>query len=243
MARLLVAGGSAGIGSALVDQLVAAGHTVYNLDKSPRPPSASIGAGRCVTRMVDLRDDDAVDRVTREIAAEAEGLTGVAAVCGVGHGTPLEELSPREFRAQCDGNLAIVFTLCRMALPFLGAGASVVTVSSTTIYGNGERASVAYASAKAGIVGLTRSLAAEVASKGIRVNCVVPGAVDTPHLRSLSTPTERRMLRTLVPMGRFAAAAEVADVIQFLLGDGARYITGQTIVVDGGLSLAYRPLL
>jgi 3-oxoacyl-[acyl-carrier protein] reductase len=116
-------------------------------------------------------------------------------------------------------------------------------VSSTTVYGNGERASVAYAAAKAGVIGLTRSLAAEVAPRGVRVNCVVPGPVDTPLLHSLTTATERRMLQATIPLGRFATSEDVADVIHFLLGDGARYITGRTIVVDGGLSLAYRPFL
>ena len=119
----------------------------------------------------------------------------------------------------------------------------VLTVSSTSIYGSEEGASVAYAAAKAGIIGLTRSLAMQLAREGIRVNCVVPGAVDTPLLNSLSTATEKRMLRSVIPLGRFADALEIAEVIHFLLEERARYITGQTIVVDGGLALAYKPFL
>jgi 3-oxoacyl-[acyl-carrier protein] reductase len=235
----LVAGGSSGIGHALIELLLAAGHKVYNLDLK----SAGRGTAGCDDRVVDLRDYEVVQAVVREIAGEAGGFSGVAAIAGVAHRTTVAELSPAEFRAQTESNLDIIFNLCRAAMPFLDANSSIVTVSSTSIYGSEEGASVAYAAAKAGIIGLTRSLAMQLAREGIRVNCVVPGAVDTPLLNSLSSATEKRMLRSVIPLGRFADAYEIAEVIHFLLEERARYITGQTIVVDGGLALAYKPFL
>lgn len=235
----LVAGGGSGIGRALVELLLEAGHRVYNLDIKP----VEVNSDSFINRVVDLRNYSEVDAIVREIGAEAGRLRAVAAIAGVAQRTPLEQLSAEEFRAQTESNLDIIYNLCRAALPLLEPNSSIVTVSSTSVYGSDAGASVAYAAAKAGIIGLTRSMAMQVAARGIRVNCVVPGAVDTPLLNSLSSPTEKRLLRSVIPLGRMADSGEVAEVIHFLLEDRARYITGQTIVVDGGLSLAYRPLL
>src|SRR5947209_14668312 len=122
----LVAGGGSGIGRALVELLLTAGHKVYNLDLK----SAGRDPAGCDNRVVDLREHEAVEAIVREIAGEVGGFSGVAAIAGVAHRTTVAELSPAEFRAQTESNLDITFNLCRAAMPFLGTNSSIVTVSS-----------------------------------------------------------------------------------------------------------------
>lgn len=232
----LVAGGSSGIGSELIDLLVEAGNYVINLDLNPREGHRD----RCQTKIVDLLDVNRCQEVITEIMEEGYQLKGVAIIAGVGFTTPLEELDPHEFTRQVNLNLNIVYNLCYFILPYLHSPSSIVTVSSTSVYGF-SGSSVAYAAAKAGVIGLTKSLAHEVGGKGIRVNGVIPGAVDTELLHSLSTSIERSLLSKFTPLGQLAHPRQIAQMIQFLLGDQASHITGQMFVVDGGLSLAYRP--
>jgi 3-oxoacyl-[acyl-carrier protein] reductase len=231
----LVAGGSSGIGRALIDLLTAEGQRVHNLDLV-RPDPEPDG---CTTRVVDLRDYGAVEAAVREVAQESRGVRGLAVVAGIGYTEPLSELSPEAFRRQVESNLDIAFNLCKAAVGALSL-AAIVMVSSSSVYG-GVGASAAYVAAKAGIIGLTRSFAVELAPRAIRVNSVVPGPVDTPLFRRLSTASERRLLAELTPLHCLAEPSAVAEVIRFLLGEGSRHITGQSIAVDGGLTLAYRP--
>ncbi|TCS95798.1 SDR family NAD(P)-dependent oxidoreductase [Hazenella coriacea] len=232
----LVAGGSSGIGSELIQLLVDAGEFVYNLDLKPREGHSN----QCKTKIVDLQDVQCCQEAITEIIKEGNLFKGVAVIAGVGFTTPLEQLDPIEFNKQVNLNLNIVYNLCYFSLPHLDSPSSIVTVSSTSVYGF-SGSSVAYAAAKAGVIGLTKCLAHEVGRKGIRVNCVIPGAVDTDLLHSLSTSMERSLLSKFTPLGQLAHPRQIAQTIQFLLGDQSSHITGQTLVIDGGLSLAYRP--
>lgn len=232
----LVAGGSSGIGSELIDLLVDAGDFVYNLDLNPRAGHST----QCKTKIVDLQDVERCKEVITEIMKDVDQLTGVAIIAGVGFTTPIEYLDPIEFNKQVNLNLNIVYNLCYLTLPYLHSQSSIVTVSSTSAYGF-SGSSVAYAAAKAGVIGLTKSLAHEVGRKGIRVNGVIPGAVDTDLLHSLSTSMERSLLSKFTPLGQLAHPRQIAQTIQFLLGEQSSHVTGQMFVVDGGLSLSYRP--
>ncbi|MFN7963729.1 MAG: SDR family NAD(P)-dependent oxidoreductase [Thermoanaerobaculia bacterium] len=233
----LVAGGSSGIGRALVGELAGRGSKVVSLDRS-LPPQEPAGA---VTYLVDLLDEDAVQAAVAEIAGHHPELDRLALVAGVAFATPFLELSGEEFRRQVAANLDLAFYLSQAAVKAWPLR-SMVLLSSSSVYG-GIGASASYIAAKAGILGLTRALALELAPRGIRVNAVVPGPVDTPLFRGLSTATERRILSELTPLKRLAEPEAVAEVIRFLLDEGSRHMTGQTVPVDGGLSLAFRPSL
>ena len=119
-------------------------------------------------------------------------------------------------------------------------GAVVLTSSTTILYGESD---LGYVAAKAGIAGLGKGLALALARRKIRVNVVAPGPIDTPMLRSVTTGAERAMLRTFTPLGRLGEPLHVANTILFFLDDGSAHITGQMLVIDGGLSIAYRPVL
>jgi 3-oxoacyl-[acyl-carrier protein] reductase len=233
----LVAGGSSGIGEALVEQLVREGIDVVNFDRSPGTDKSS----NVSVSLLDLRNSADVDDAIRELAARGAAISKVAVVAGLAATTGFEELSASAFREQVEANLDLAFHVCSATVRRLPVK-SIVLVSSSSAYG-GVGASAGYVAAKAGVVGLTRALAIELAPKGMRVNCVVPGPVDTPLFRKLSTPMERRVLSELTPTKRVGQPSEIAAVIRFLLGDDARHITGQTLMVDGGLSLALRPSL
>lgn len=233
----IVAGGSSGIGSELVVLLTNKGFSVVNLDVNvPETELSSL----CVTKQVDLTDPKSLESIVLEVSEEYEEIKGVAVVAGIGFTTPLKDLDPYEFSRQVNLNLNLVYNVCYYMISKLRTPASIVTVSSTSVYGFAG-SSVAYAAAKSGVIGLTKSLAHEIGKRGIRVNCVVPGGVDTGLLNSLSTSMERSLMSKFTPLGGLAHPRQIAETIDFLLDERSNHITGQTIVVDGGLSLAYRP--
>jgi 3-oxoacyl-[acyl-carrier protein] reductase len=122
---------------------------------------------------------------------------------------------------------------CRAAAQFMvqGGGGAIVNIAS--IKGREEASSPGYAASKAGVIGLTRSLAKELVSRGIRVNCVAPGYIDAGMSHLLGSP-ERAAAIAKIPLGRFGLPSEVADVVRFLASAGASYIAGATIDVNGG---------
>jgi 3-oxoacyl-[acyl-carrier protein] reductase len=146
---------------------------------------------------------------------------------------PLEAMSLELWRAGLARNLDTAFLSTRAVLPLLRSGGRIVMVSSVTGPVMAMRADAAYATAKAGMTGLMRSLALDLAARGITVNAVAPGWIATG---SQTADEHRQALRT--PLGRSAEPAEIAAVIAFLAGPGASYLTGQVLVVDGGNSIA-----
>lgn len=240
--RILVTGAAGGIGRALTDALVGAGAGVVALDL-PRsleahPPPAGVQAIAC-----DLSDPDAVSSVFAAIAGDWPALDGFVGLAGFARPrASIEETTPHDWSDVLDGNLGTTFLPLRAALPLLRKGRepSVVTMASGLAvkpapgYG-------AYGVAKAGVVALTKLLAAEEAP-AMRVNAVAPAAVDTAFLRggtAHGTPGQplrldlELYLRT-VPLGRLATPDDVVGPIMFLLSPAARYITGQTLHVNGG---------
>lgn len=236
MKRHLITGGSAGIGSALVKILTDQEDFVINIDVN-EPQAADNAQGAYYH--ANLEDIQDVTRACERITNDYREINSIICVAGVGYVDRLSDLSAAQFDKQVISNLHITYYTIKTFLPLLLNGGSIVTVSSVSSYGV-PGASIGYSAAKAGIIGLTKNLAYELAPQKIRVNCVVPGSIDTELLNRLSTNTERAMMAAFTPLGRLGQPKDVADVIKFFISEDARFVTGVVLPVDGGLSLSYR---
>jgi NAD(P)-dependent dehydrogenase (short-subunit alcohol dehydrogenase family) len=243
---VVVTGGASGIGRACADALAEVGRPVAIWDRAggaakeaADATAAAHGVATCAIE-VDVTDAsgfaDAVAR-TRQALGSIGGLVHCAGVVSV---ETVEQLDETRWDFVLDVNLRAEALLVKALLPELraaGRGSAVVGLSSIeAVVGNGVIP--AYCASKAGLLGLTRSLAAGLAHEGIRVNAVCPGYVDTPmtkpHLSA--SPQIRAQFEQHVPMGRIAAPEEIARVVRFLLSDEASYVTGAELLVDGGIT-------
>ncbi len=236
---VLVTGGSRGIGSGIVQALSAEGYRVVYTSRSPgavRDDTAAMTQGRVSCAQVDGTSNAAVcafaDRTLQELGAPYAIVNNA----GVTRDGALLTTTLDAWASVLDNNLNTVFYMTRAFLPAMveARTGSIVQISSVTaIRGNSGQTN--YAASKAAMLGFTRSLAHEVARFGIRVNAILPGLIDTDMIRKLPEPA-MKSLRAMIPMRRVGRIAEVADCVSFLISDRASYITGQSLVVDGGLT-------
>lgn len=220
----IVTGAASGIGRVTAERLLADGWQVVGVDLSAEMTDGA-------TAIVGDAADDAV--LLAALAAAGDDLHGL--VCAAG----LPPTGPWDDRIHWDEVIRVDLTgayeALRLCLPVLAAGkGSAVVVGSIVGSAEGSSRSPAYAAAKSGLIGLVRSFALIAAPEGVRVNLVEPGAIDTPFDPPRFPPDDRPD----VPLGRMGTADEVAGAICFLLGPGAAYITGATLRVDGGRTLA-----
>jgi 3-oxoacyl-[acyl-carrier protein] reductase len=193
------------------------------------------GTGRVLA--IDVRDRKVVAAALREVAAEHSGIDILVNNAGVVSDQYFCMLPPDDWNHILDVNLAGTFHCCRTVVPLMMARRRGCIVNIASVAGlKASPGQTAYAAAKGGVIAFTRTLAVECAAHGVRVNAVVPGLIDAGMTRKVDPGIlERR--RAMIPMGRLGRTEDVDHAIVFLAGDGAAYITGQTIVVDGGLSL------
>lgn len=235
MSTLVVTGGAKGIGRGVAEAYAKDGWSVVIADAdadAAAATAAELGAAHVV---VDVTDRAAVVDTFAEVAAGNGGIDALVTCAGITRVGPSAEQPAADWEAVIGIDLTGTFYSCQAAFPHLGDGGAIVTVASIAAFrGMAERA--AYCAAKAGVVAITRTLAVEWASRGIRVNAIAPGWVDTPFLRDAAAKgyVDLDELAKRPPMGRIATVAEIVGSVRFLLSGDAGLVTGQTLAVDGG---------
>jgi 3-oxoacyl-[acyl-carrier protein] reductase len=230
----LVTGGSRGIGRAIVLALAEQGATVTACYANPGPAVDSLaaavdGAGVRLVR-ADVRNPEDVTRLAEECGGPLHVVVNNAAV--VSH-HPVAELDEDEWHRVLDTNLTGMYRVVRAVLPYLADPASIVNVSSA-VAARGESTLTHYTAAKSGVLGLTRSLAKELGHRGVRVNAIAPGLVDTDQMAGMSAESKQRF-EARIPLGRVARPDEMTGAVLFLASDASSYVTGATLHVDGGI--------
>lgn len=244
---VLISGAGIGIGKATALTFAREGYQVFVTDVLEAEGAQVVeeiarAGGAAFFRKLDVTKTEQVDEIVKEIDTDHDGVDVVVANAGIAHKVPLAELTDAKWDIMLDIDLKGVFRLVRAAAPRMRErkSGSVVAVSSISGKTYGWAEHVHYSAAKAGILGLVRGLAAELGPDGIRVNGVAPGFIRTAQ--SLSEEHSMGLAKleaqaASIPMRRIGEPDDVADVISFLASDKARYISGQTILVDGGLTI------
>jgi 3-oxoacyl-[acyl-carrier protein] reductase len=233
----LVTGASGGIGEAIARQLHAQGATVVLAGRRRDALAALAGAlgERAKVAVAELAEPQAADQL---IAAAAEGGVDVLINnAGLTRDNLALRMKDEDWQTVLDVNLSAGFRLIRAALRGMMRqrwGRIVNVTSIVALTGNPGQAN--YAAAKAGMIGMTKSLAAEVASRGITVNCVAPGFIQTAMTEALSEEQRARLLAR-VPIGRLGHGADVAAAVGYLVSEEAAYVTGHTLHVNGGMAM------
>jgi NAD(P)-dependent dehydrogenase (short-subunit alcohol dehydrogenase family) len=239
--RVVVTGAGGGLGRAIARAAAREGAAVGLVGRSARPLEETADEARAegvaaVVAPADVSDATAVERAFTELAETLGGIDGLVTAAAVDCAwAPTGEMQLSEWDRTIATNLSGAFYCCRVALPYLVAAGAGAIVNITSVAG--ERAwpeDVAYNASKAGVEMLTRTIAVEYASHGVRANCLSPGVIDAGMTDRTPPGDERERLRALHPLGRFGKPGEVAEAAVWLLSNSASFTTGTTLRVDGG---------
>ncbi len=239
----LVTGGAKGIGAAIANRLATAGHRIAICGRDEKALRnhavhlSSLGA-TTLTVVADLRDSAAPDRIIAKIEEQWGGVEILVNNAGITRDGLAVRMSTDDFNDIIQVNLVSAFALSKRCVRSMmkARWGRIINISSiVAVMGNAGQAN--YIAAKAGLIGLTKALAVELAPRNITVNAIAPGFITTDMTSSLPEDVAKQYMAR-IPLGRFGSADDVAGVVAFLASDEAAYITGQVIRVDGGMVMA-----
>ncbi len=241
----LITAAGQGIGEATARAMAREGAHVFATDVNPLLLERLQGTPNLEPRQLDVLDDAAIARVCEELPP----LQILFNCAGYVHNGSILECTPKDWEFSFNLNVRAMYMTIQCALPKMlehhranGAGASIINMASVASSLRGLPNRFAYGASKAAVVGLTKAIAADFVTRGIRCNAIAPGTVDTPSLHerinAFPDPVEaRRNFISRQPMGRLATASEIAPVVVFLASDEAAFATGNVYSVDGGMTI------
>lgn len=245
----LITGAASGIGQALAVAYARNGVAVVGgyYPADPHDPQTTVSlaeqaGGECLMLALDVGDTASVDALVEQAVQHFGRLDYAVANAGLLRRAPLLEMTDALWNEMLNVDLTGVMRTFRAATRYMGEGGALVAISSIAggVYGWQEHSH--YAAAKAGVPGLCRSLAVELAPQGIRCNAVIPGLIETPQsldAKNSLGPEGLAKAARAIPLGRVGRADEVASLVQFLTSEASSYLTGQSIVIDGGLTVRW----
>ena len=227
---ILITGASSGFGKITAQMLSEQGHIVYG---TSRKPTENIGKVRML--VVDVTNSISVRQAVEQIISEQGRMDVLINNAGMGIGGALELATEEEVSMQMNTNFFGVVNMCKAVLPYMRKArrGKIINISSVSgLMGNPGQTN--YSASKAGLIGLTKSVAKELASRNVNCNAIAPGFVATDMTENLS---ENNALVDHIPMKRFAQPEDIANLALFLASDQSDYITGEVIRIDGGLAM------
>ena len=237
--KVLVTGGSRGIGAGIVRQLAAEGHQVAFTYTSRRESAEKVlqelnGDGHFIVEM-NLTDSASIKKAIAEVMEKFGGLDGLVNNAGITKDQLILRMKEEDFNQVIQTNLGGSFLCIKEVLkPMMKARKGSIVNITSVIGHSGNAGQTNYAASKAGVDAMTKSIAQELGSRGLRLNCVAPGFIET-EMTGVLPDEQKKAILDKVPLQKFGQVEDIAHAVSYLLSDNSKYVTGQTIHVNGGM--------